>query len=260
MSIFKKKKYSNILFFKECSSTNDLAKKLLNYYPSGTVVTTDVQTKGKGRGKKVWKSDSYKNIYMSIIYKNSNYKFLNKSKKIKSVAYLSQVVGLCLYDIFSDYIEKNKIVLKWPNDLLLNNKKVSGILIEVVYSNDKVDGFIIGLGINLNTENSFFDDIEIPATSLLVETDLFFKKYEFMQEVNFRICNYLDKWIKEGFEPFVNQWKKVVNISNKKCFYFENHKKFEGIIKEVNKNGYVIERDGSKYQICFDDIEIPDYT
>ena len=117
------------------NSTNTFAKdkKLLKNF---LIVISEEQTAGRGRQGKQWYSPDSGNIYMTIKFKDKN------------DAPLSLIIGLLISESM-DYVSGKKINagLKWPNDLLINNKKICGILIESEIVNDEIE-FIIGIGIN----------------------------------------------------------------------------------------------------------------
>ena len=117
------------------SSTNTFAKdkKLLENF---LIVISEEQTAGRGRQGKQWYSPDSGNIYMTIKFKDKN------------DAPLSLIIGLLISESM-DYVSGKKINagLKWPNDLLINNKKICGILVESEIINNEIE-FIVGIGIN----------------------------------------------------------------------------------------------------------------
>ena len=124
----------------------------------GTLVSSLKQTNGRGQMNTVWKSEEGKNLTISIIYKP---KFL----EVKNIFALSMAVSLGLYDVLSDLLDqKHDIKIKWPNDIMVNKKKICGILIENTFRQSKIDYSIIGIGLNVNQE--FFDEGVGQATSL----------------------------------------------------------------------------------------------
>lgn len=153
---------NDILFFDEIESTNGYAKK--HNLADNTLLITDKQTKGFGRFSRNWESSPGKDLTFSLI------------KKIKiGIDEIHLVNFYTSYIIFTS-IKKilpaqftEKLLLKWPNDILLNGKKISGILTDVKDLRSEYKNFIIGAGINVNC-NEFSEDVKNKATSLIRES------------------------------------------------------------------------------------------
>jgi len=244
---------SRILFFQRCESTNDIAKKIIDGYESGTIITCDMQTGGRGRSGKKWKSSSSGNIYMSVIYKND---YIRKD----TIPLLSQVAGLALYNYLKQYIEEAEIILKWPNDILVNEKKICGILVETSYIGERPDGIVVGVGFNLNTDVEYFTEEKFNGTSLLVETDKYYRKNEFMIELADIIIKYLDLWNQYGFDYFYGQWSKIVRITDRKCLFYKEHELKTGVVKDVVPGNFIVEYENEDIFIPFESIEIPEQS
>lgn len=153
------------IHLKEVGSTNDFASQLLQKekLTEGTVIFTDSQTKGKGQFGNHWQSEAGKNIVMSIILYPH---FLSIEKQF----YLNMAVSLAVTSLLTSLQRREElsVKIKWPNDILINKKKVAGILIENTLNGNKINSSIIGIGINVNQTNF---SSEIPnATSLKLVT------------------------------------------------------------------------------------------
>ena len=131
----KYKKY----FFETLSSTNDKAKELALFEDEGTVIITEEQTKGKGRFGRSWRSSKGKDILFSIILKPD----FNPIQMQRIVLLAAAAVNMALKDIGIDSL------IKWPNDIIINGKKVCGILMEMSISGDSVSYGVLGIGINV---------------------------------------------------------------------------------------------------------------
>ena len=149
-----------IQYYKELCSTQDRAKELVNLKTAnGTIVITENQIKGKGTKGRTWYSSMGKNITMTIIiYPNCT---IDKLDGITlKIAEIMQNVILKLYNI--------KLEIKLPNDLMLNNKKIAGILTETKILKNEVQQLLIGIGFNVNETEFSKETINI-ATSLKKE-------------------------------------------------------------------------------------------
>ncbi len=149
----------NLVYLEETDSTNNEAIRLAKQgAPSGTLVIAEAQTSGKGRMGRSWNSPPGTGIWMSLLLRPE----INASNSPK-VTLLS---ALAIVKALSDYETAAKI--KWPNDILINNKKICGILTEMVScGNDNY--IIVGMGMNVSTK-SFPAEIQNIATSVLIET------------------------------------------------------------------------------------------
>lgn len=159
--IFLDTKYigSEIIHFDSIDSTNNYAKNIAMNKAEGTVITAEQQTSGKGRLGRFWTSPSKKGIYFSIILKPN----LEPNKVAKLTLIGAAAVNLALRDINID----SKI--KWPNDIVIDSKKVCGILTEMSCELNIINYIVIGIGINANLdEGDFSDDLKNKGTSLKI--------------------------------------------------------------------------------------------
>ena len=125
-------------------SSNNEIKRLYHkkLHKNGLVIWTDNQTNGRGQGSKKWVSQPNKNLTFSV-YLDSEY------LPLSSNLYLNLITSLCIKKVLICHGIINPVI-KWPNDILSVNKKISGILIENLYKGEKLIGSIIGIGINVN--------------------------------------------------------------------------------------------------------------
>ena len=149
-----------LFFLDEVDSTNKYAKEHINEFEDKTLIYTDNQTNGRGRLERKWAYAGKDNIYASIVLKPSS-----EMKEIYSN--ITQYLCVVLAKTFEDYGVEPKI--KWPNDIQIDGKKISGILAEGVIEKGILQGLVLGFGINLNTKKEFLENINQPATSLNVE-------------------------------------------------------------------------------------------
>lgn len=173
----------NIIKLNAIGSTNaylkDLAFKgnLENY----TVVVAKEQTNGRGQMGTMWQSEGGKNLTFSVLVNFNSFLVSNQF-------YLSMVVALAVKDTIS-YYANTKITIKWPNDILSDTKKISGILIENRLVEDKLKDAVIGIGINVNQEN--FQTFEREATSLKIIT----KKETNLEDLLYNVLVNLKRYI-----------------------------------------------------------------
>lgn len=151
----------NVVYFEEIGSTNEEARKLaFAGYPQGTLVIADSQTGGKGRRGRNWHTPKGSSIAMSLIVKPElEAEYASMLTLVQAMAVAQAIEEMCGL----------KAQIKWPNDILVNEKKVCGILTEMNMEGTKISFIIIGTGINVNQE-SFPEEISDIATSLKKES------------------------------------------------------------------------------------------
>ncbi len=159
----------SIEYFEQIDSTHKYAKKIaLKNEENGKIIIADMQTAGIGTKGRKWYSGKTKNIAMSIIFK--------PKITIKQLEGLTIKIANCMkksiYELYS--IDLN---IKEPNDLLLNNKKICGILTEINTIGEKINYLIISIGFNVNEDN-FSTEIKDIATSLKRELKRDFRREE----------------------------------------------------------------------------------
>ena len=138
-------------------STNDEIRRNLTL-PEGAVCIADQQTHGRGRQGRSWHSETGTGLYLSIL--------LKPNLSAEKLALITLMAGVATVSAIEQQIPSVPLKLKWPNDILLNGKKLSGILCEYVPGT----AVIVGIGINLN-QTCFPEDIKNIATSLKLETE-----------------------------------------------------------------------------------------
>ena len=187
--------------YKETDSTNnDAAQRAKEGAVSGTLIVADKQTSGRGRHGHVWQTPEEKNIAMSIL--------VRPEFDIGKAPMLTLVMGMAVAKAIED-VTMLKAGIKWPNDVVINNKKLCGILTELHPEPDnKSFCVVIGVGINVNQE-SFADDIADMAGSLLTETG---KKYD---------RNKVIAKVMEAFEGYYEIFAKTGSLEGLKEAYEE---------------------------------------
>jgi len=210
-------------------STNDFLKELLtnNNAENFTVVTAEAQTKGKGQMGAVWVSEKGKNLTMSILVKDFLF-------DINQIYNLNISVAVAIVTVLEAY-NIPKLSIKWPNDIMSDNKKVGGILIENVIKGAMNIDSIIGIGLNVNQTN--FDALP-KASSLSLMADSTFDKFEILQRIVEEIKLNISKLEASKSEEL---WQEYTDLLFKKGvpmpFESATKQRFMGIIQGVSKIG-----------------------
>lgn len=222
----------NLLFLHEVESTNTYAMELLRNVNAieGTIVYTDNQTNGRGQRGSSWNTEIASNITASVIL---NPKFLSLEKSF----YLSKISALALHDLLSEILPNSQydIKIKWPNDILVNRKKIAGILIENTFSNQSIQNTVIGIGLNVNQCD--FGSLNT-ATSLKLLTKNDVNRDDLLQ----KLASYLEKWyliLKQQKIELINQHyaNHFFALNNVMEFHDSNANYFKATVKGVEENG-----------------------
>lgn len=228
-------------------STNTFLKQLAasNVCENFTTVTANHQTNGKGQRGSKWEIESGKNLTFSVLYKNINSSFTIFSLNI--IVALSVIEGL-------QSLSSKDFKIKWPNDILADNKKIAGILIEnSIKSQTEVDS-IIGIGINVNQEN--FENLPQASSLRLLEQKIFDKEL-LLKNVLIQLKSNLEN-LNELSE--IHFWEKYHDFLYKKevvsTFEDAYGKRFVGRILKVTFEGKLKVQLENDLEIDFDVKEI----
>ena len=218
----------NLFYLEEIDSTNKYAKEHIQNLSDKTVVYTFNQTNGRGRLERKWSYLGKDNIYASVV--------LKPSEEMREVySNLTQYLCVVLAQTFEEYGVEPKI--KWPNDIQINSKKISGILAEGVIEKGKLEGLVLGFGINLNTKKELLDKIDQPATSLNIEIGEEIDKEIFLKKLLAKFCLMYDKFIETGFLLIKEEYLKRAGFLNKNISVKVFDRTISGIAKDITDSG-----------------------
>jgi BirA family biotin operon repressor/biotin-[acetyl-CoA-carboxylase] ligase len=221
----------DLKIFETLPSTNDYLKKF-GWQNTMAVCLAEEQTKGRGRFSRNWYSPFGQNIYLSMGF--------NITKEISELMGISLIIGLAVINAIKEYGIKEKILIKWPNDILWKDKKIAGILID---ANAEINGnckLIIGVGINLNMAT-------IPQSSDL-QSFMSLKKIightiDKNKMVALLINNifiFIKKFEKDGLHSFIEQWHNYDYLYDKKLKIKDANIEKQGIAKGIDPYGRLI--------------------
>ena len=211
--------------FDTISSTNDyLLRKEKNKNKEIKIWIAEEQTKGRGRRGKSWISPKFKNIYFS----------LNSYLKKEDLSGLSIAVALSVSKVLTKINVMS--LIKWPNDLLVGNKKICGILIETAKVGE-LTKVVIGIGINVNMEYSELIDQE--WTSIKLEKKQSVDRNSIITEMINQLCITLNKYEQEGFDYFLNKFTSLDLLKDKE-FTLKDKPNETFIGKGIDNKGLLI--------------------
>jgi BirA family transcriptional regulator, biotin operon repressor / biotin---[acetyl-CoA-carboxylase] ligase len=232
-------------------STQKIAHRLgLENVPEGTVVVADEQIGGKGRLDRVWYSPKNTGIWMSIILRPNIP--LPKAPQLTLLTAVAVVQAI----VDSTGLEPN---IKWPNDILINGKKVTGILTELQAEADRIHSVIIGIGMNVNQKlEDFPSELHSIATSLLLEKGETVNRAELIQAVFSRLEKLYLLYLDKGFEPIKLLWESYAISIGKKITARTLSGSIAGLAQGITEDGVLLLEDenGKVHSIYSADIEI----
>ena len=219
-----------LLYLETVDSTNKYAKENLSNIADKTLIYAGTQTAGRGRLNRKWNSNSGENLYASFV--------LKPSKELKEVySNLTQYLSLVLAEVFEEY--QLIPTIKWPNDVRINGKKISGILAESIIERGELKGVVLGFGVNLNCNQEDIDKIDQPATSLNLEINKKIDRDIFIKKVTEKFCLRYNKFIEEGFLLIREDYKKRAEFLNSSIKIRIFDKEISGIAKDITESGAI---------------------
>ena len=222
-----------ILYFDSIDSTNTKAQELAEKgYPSGTLVVADKQIAGKGRRGRNWESPSGCGIFMTLMLKPD----INPN----NASMLTLVSALAVAKALADITGKDAKI-KWPNDIVIDGRKVCGILTEMSAQFDYINNIVIGIGINVNN-SSFPEEISATASSLRLLSGG--KKYR-RAEIIEKIMEYFEKYYSifletEDLSALVNEYDAMLVNMKRQVKVLDPKEPFEGTAMGITKTGELI--------------------
>ncbi|MFA9463323.1 MAG: biotin--[acetyl-CoA-carboxylase] ligase [Velocimicrobium sp.] len=230
----------HIYYKKEVTSTNTVAKQLAEEKGNhGLLVTADMQSSGKGRRGRSWISPNGSGIWMSLILEPMLEPI--HASMLTLVAALAAAKGICEVTMLDAKI-------KWPNDIVVNKKKVCGILTEMNTELDYINYVIVGIGINANMQE-FPEEIKQVATSLLIESGKQINRSVLICKVMEYFELYYEAFIqKKDASPFLEEYNMFL-INRDKTVKIIGEEERIGVAKGINARGELL--------VMIDNQEIP---
>lgn len=228
----------NFIYAEEVTSTNSqmlIKNKLYNKH--GSVLLTEQQTAGRGRQNRIWYSTGEMNLTFSILLTEPKYfKYSNMINYATSLA-----IALSIENLYQLRTE-----LKWPNDVLINKKKIAGILTESVSTGSSISRMVIGIGLNVN-QVSFQGKFMTEPTSLKKELGYIVEREKTLAE----ILNNLEEQFEALHSPYnriMEEWKSKCNMIGERITVMNGIETKHGIFSDIDKNGFLVLRTDDKLE------------
>ena len=222
-----------VLYFDTIDSTTIKAQELAEKgYPSGTLVVADKQESGKGRRGRSWVSPSGTGIFMTLMIKPD----INPN----NASMLTLVAALAVAKAITS-VTGEEAMIKWPNDIVVNGKKVCGILTEMNAQFDYINHIVVGIGINVHNE-SFPEEISQMASSLMIEAGgKRFHRAQIIAETMSYFEQYYDTFLKtQDLSALVREYDELLVNRNKSVRVLDPKEPFDGKAMGITPKGELI--------------------
>jgi BirA family biotin operon repressor/biotin-[acetyl-CoA-carboxylase] ligase len=237
-------------YFRSLNSTNSKAYQLgLNGAKEGEVVIAESQEKGRGRLGRRWFSPPFLNLYISVILRP------------KILPHQASLITLMAAVATADAIEKFSglpPIIKWPNDILLRDRKVAGLLNEIHSETDRIHFVVLGIGVNLNMDGKMFSkEIRTVATSLKIEIGRRVSRKAFLQFLLLELEAWYSIFLKEGSSPVLKAWRERAQIKGRRVKVTSFGETLAGVAVDVDSDGALIleTQDGKRKRVVAGDVQ-----
>lgn len=258
----KTKQFGRSVYFFSCTdSANIQAKRLAEEGAAhGSVIVADEQTAGRGRRGRAWESPAGKNLYFTLLLKPDFAP--DKASMLTLVMALAVAKGLArtlgLPDASGQSGCKNAIGIKWPNDLVINGKKICGILTEMTLEQNYIKNVIIGVGINLEKQD-FAPELVDKATTVEAECGQKPCKAKLLAEIMSAFEEYYDTFVKTcDLTELQEEYNACLVNCGRQVAVLDPKGAFQGIARGINSAGeLLVEReDGTVTEVYAGEVSV----
>ncbi len=221
--------HSTILILPEIDSTNQYILDRRLVLPSGFMLFTEYQSAGRGRRNKTWLSPFGANLYFSLLW--------NFDKDPSELGALSLATGIAVANALERY-GIAQVQLKWPNDILYNYKKISGVLIEMTAETYSRTQVVIGIGLNISMPPGII--IKQNLTDMATITGQKPKRNQLAALLIEEVIDMLSIFQQKGFNAFVKHWQALDAYYDKPIILYTPTEQYKGIAKGINRHGELI--------------------
>jgi len=240
---------SNIIFLPKVDSTNDLIKKyLINNISEGTVVVAETQTGGRGRQGRLWHSPPETGIYLSTL--------LKPNLELSQLSIITLLAGVAATLAINEFSNQSAY-LKWPNDILINSKKVCGLLCEMIKKTSEPPGVIIGIGINVNQmPEQLPDHLKSIATSIRIVNGFPIDRLAVIQSFLTNLDREYQTYLNEGEGSVIKKWSLNTKLFGKRVSIKHASNVTTGSAMRLDKLGRLVLLLDNGHEEAFDSGEV----
>ena len=243
---------SDIMFLPEIDSTNNLAKEhARNNAQEGLVIIAESQTGGRGRMGRFWHSPPETGIYLSIL--------LKPNLKPDQLSLITLLAGVSAISTINE-LSHQRANLKWPNDILINNKKICGLLCEMTQKQGNSLSVVIGIGINVNqTPEQFPENLKKTATSLRIVNGSPINRLTVIRSLLTTLDREYHFFLTEGGSSVVKKWSLNTDLFGKKISVKRGAVITIGTAMHLDESGRLVLRRDNGHDEAIDSGEIIRY-
>jgi BirA family biotin operon repressor/biotin-[acetyl-CoA-carboxylase] ligase len=227
---------TNVIYHETLDSTNILARKLASAgAPDGTIIITEEQTAGRGRRGRSWLSPGRANLTFSVL--------LRPALIVDKVFTLTMILALACVEA----VQKKtglSCMIKWPNDIYVGGKKLSGILTEFAARDRRVEWVVLGLGLNVNWYPAEGETMSRLATSIQAETGKTVSRNELLVEILMQFEVYYNDVLSGRIEEVYERWNDFSLVLGKQVVIESDQTKITGKALRIDQDGALIIEDG----------------
>jgi len=239
----------SIHHFHSMDSTNSMAYQLaLQGAEEGEIVVAESQKKGRGRLGRKWYSPPLTNLYLSVILRPEippqQASLITLMAAVATAGAIHKLSGI-------------QPMIKWPNDILLKNRKVAGLLNEIHSEMDRIHFVILGIGVNLNMDEKMFSkEIRGLATSLKREMGQSISRKAFLKTLLEELEMWYEIFLKEGASPILKAWREKAQIQGRPVKVTSFGEVLSGTAIDVDSDGALIleTKEGEQKRVVAGDV------
>ena len=236
----------NFVFIEQLESTNSFLMENEVYHENGTVIFSEYQSDGRGRRNREWFSMPGQNLTFSIMlirpYRTAEVNVLNLGASLAIAQAIENLYQL-------------KVHLKWPNDVLIDNKKAAGILLNSTSQGDRITKVVVGMGINVN-QSGFEGEFLYQPTSIRREFRQEVSRERLLSEI-LNIYEHIVKGSRYNAHKILQDWKSRCKLLGEKVkIVSETETKF-GVFDDIDEEGFLVLKTGEEYEkIAYGDVSL----
>lgn len=237
-----------LVYLQNVDSTNQEVKRIAQAHPHGTVVVAEHQTAGKGRLGRVWSSPNGTGLWFSIL--------LKPEIAPNQIAGITLACGLGVCKAIRKFTGLNALI-KWPNDIIIGNKKICGILTEMTAEADRINYAVAGIGINVNT-TEFDEDIKHKATSLSVESDTTVNRAELFKEIMLNLEEEFDNYFSNPDSAISDEYTSLCATLGREVTVTRGNTTFIGKAIDIQNTGDLVVElaDGTRVNVSSGEVTV----
>ncbi len=232
-------------------STNSEAKRQATEATEGTIILSEEQTSGKGRQGRDWISPRGKGIWLSLI--------LKPNIQAHKVPQITQIAAAALY-LALEQKGISKVEIKWPNDILIDGRKLSGILTEMQSRGSIVDHVVLGIGLNVNMDqHDFPEELQCQATSLFLETGEVWDRSQLIADIINTFEPLYNQYVRNGdLSPIIDICREKSALTGRQVILHEKGLELQAEVLDLGPNGELVVRmaDGQKRFIVSGEVSV----